>query len=149
MLNVMVANVQRHHSANLQHSSFMEYQEEEEKPAALRQAVGRLEHSADHMVAAHFEGFEPEDEDGYCGDEHEDAIDLDGEARSQREMLKQVERIFIDYFLRKVGPSRKTEQVRESVFQTLTQILDSKYGKCHLIKVSPESPNVYFVRVFE
>ena len=105
------------------------------------------EHSADRMVAAHFEGFEHEEDDGYCGDEHEDAIDLDGEARSQREMLKQVERIFIDYFLRKVGPSRKTEQVRESVFQTLTQILDSKYGKYHFLKVSLESPNVYFVRV--
>lgn len=56
---------------------------------------------------AQFDGFEPEEDEGYCG--QEDAIDLDGEVRCSLEMLKQVERTFIDYFLRKIGPSRKTE----------------------------------------
>ena len=60
----------------------------------------------------------------------EGIIDLDGEARAtQQLMLKQVERQFIEYFLQKIGPSRKTEQVRESVFSTLTGILESKYGE--------------------
>ena len=78
---------------------------------------------------AHFDGFEQE-VDVYSGDEHDDdAIDLEGEAHCSLQMLKRVERTFIDYFLRKVGPSRKTEQVRESVFSTLTELLDSKYGK--------------------
>ena len=44
-------------------------------------------------------------------------------------MLKRVESTFINYFLEKVGPSRKTEEVRESVFSTLTEILNSKYGE--------------------
>ena len=68
-----------------------------------------------------FEQDEIED-GGYFG-EQEDPIDLDGEARCSMQMLKGVERHFIDYFIEKVGPSLKTEQVRESVFSTLTQIL--------------------------
>ena len=63
-------------------------------------------------------------------EEHEEAIiDLEGEEDCAREMLRKVERQFIAYFIDKIGPSRKTEAVRESVFSTLTEILDSKYGE--------------------
>lgn len=65
----------------------------------------------------------------YSGDVHEDAIDLDGEVNCSYEMLKQVERTFINYFLRKIGPSHRTEKIRDSVFSTLTQLLESNYGK--------------------
>ena len=100
------------------------------------------------QTAAQFKGFEEEEgeeeedqvqhivDNGYCGDVHEDdaIIDLDGEVNCSYEMLKQVERTFINYFLRKIGPSRKTETVRDSVFSTLTQMLESKYGKFCLVR---------------
>ena len=82
------------------------------------------EHTTNSMEVHYYDGdFEPEDAF------QEDPIDLDGEANCSMQMLKQVEQQFIAYFLKKIGPSRKTEEIRQSVYSTLTEILDSKYGK--------------------
>ena len=62
-------------------------------------------------------------------EESEEPIDFDNEAQSSLQMLRRVEKQFCGYFMMKVGPSKKTEAVRESVFSTLTEILEAQYGK--------------------
>lgn len=61
-------------------------------------------------------------------------------------MLKRVEEQFVEYFMDKIGPSRKTEKNREKVFSTLTKILDSKYenyGKVVICKYGSDPLKTY------
>ena len=78
-------------------------------------------------MEADFAGFADREDQQFI--EQEDPIDIEAEARSSLKMLKRVEEQFVEYFMDKIGPSRKTEKNREKVFSTLTKILDSKYGE--------------------